>query len=639
MSISGLLKVLCLFCAFAVAGKAYADNRLYVEDFTVSNYDVQEVPVLLDNTDEIAAFNFTLSLPDGIKLVGQKLTERAASSMQVVYNGETGIMGVISFQPNRCFSGNEGPVLVLSLQAEPGALLRNKTEYLRLSEITLSDGTGSQGWHPEAVSATVTMLAGEFAVTAQEAAYVVRPEVPATVALGLENSADVSGFQADIVVPEGFTVDENSFKMTSRCVEGINLLVYPQTDGVTYRVLMFNMAGGNVINLPVQGAESDVVFTFDVTAPATFTDAHADIQVKDVIVTALGNQQFNAGTAAIALENGKVPYDAAMAEVARLRQALADALATIAEEAADVKDNFTGEDITVQIDALEAALNKAYTDGTPATGYAALLEPVPAIDEAIAKLVADAKAAQEVENARKAANEAAYKADLETIAGLQEQLDAAKADIAENYPAFDATDGAKAIQDAIDAAKAAADAAYEAVAKEGTYSNTVDADSIKEAIAKLVTDAKAAQDAEDARKAANEEAYKADLETIAGLQKELDDAVAEIAENYPGYDAAEDQKAIQEAIDAAKAAADKAYADVAEAGTYTNTVDAAGIRDLIEKMMEAAEMTGIDTIMVEVEAGNAAIYNLQGVRLNAPARGQMNIVVDKAGKAFKIFVR
>ena len=189
------------------------------------------------------------------------------------------------------------------------------------------------------------------------------------------------------------------------------------------------------------------------------------------------------------------------------------------------------------------------------------------------------------------------------------------------------------------AAKAAADAAYEAVAKEGTYSNTVDADSIKEAIAKLVTDAKAAQDAEDARKAANEEAYKADLETIAGLQKELDDAVAEIAESYPGYDAAEDQKAIQEAIDAAKAAADKAYADVAEAGTYTNTVDAAAIRDLIEKMMEAAEMTGIDTIMVEVEAGNAAIYNLQGVRLNAPARGQMNIVVDKAGKAFKIFVR
>lgn len=541
MSISGLLKYLCLFCALVASGKAWADNTLRVEDFTISNYDVQEVPVLLDNTDAIAGIQFTLSLPEGIELVGQpRLTERAASSMQVYYEKSTGVCAVMSFQTNRCFSGNEGAVLILSLQAEPGALLRNSTGNLTLSEIVLSDGTGNGG-ELDDVNATVTMLAGEFAVTSQDAAYVVRPEVPATVAVGLENSAEVKAFQADIVVPEGFTVDVNSFKMTSRCVEGITCTVNLLTDGVTYRVLMFDAAGGgNVINLPEQGAESDVIFTFDVTAPATFADARAEIQIKEVEVSALGNQAFDGGTTAIVLENGKVPYDSAMAEVARLRQALADALATIAEEAADVKDNFTGEDITAQIDALEAALSQAYTDGTPATGYAALLEPVPAIDEAIAKLVADAKAAQE---------------------------------------------------------------------------------------------------AEAARRAANEEAYNADLETIAGLQTELDNAVADIAENYPGYDAAEDQKAIQDAIDDAKAAADKAYADVAEEGTYSNTVDADSIRDLIEKMMEAAEMTGIDTIMVEVEAGNAAIYNLQGVRLNTPARGQMNIVVDKAGKAFKIFVR
>ena len=544
MSISGLLKFLCLFCALIAAGKVSAEeqpNILRVEDFTISNYDVQEVPVLLDNQDQIGALNFTLSLPEGITTVGQpKLTERAASSMQVVYDTETGIYGIISFQPNRCFSGNEGAVLILSVQAEPGALLRNSKGYLTLSEITLSDGTGSQGWHPDPVKATVTMLAGEFAVTSQEADYVVRPEVATTVSVGLENSADVSGFQADIVVPEGFTVDQNSFKMSPRCVEGINLIVYPQTDGVTYRVLMFNMTGGNVITLPTPGAESDVIFTFDVTAPATFEDAHADVKVENVVVTALGNQEFNGGTCLIGFENGKVPYDAAMSEVARLRQALTDALATIATEAPDVKDDFTGEDITTAIDNLETALNAAYEGGTPAAGYEEILQPVASIDEAIAK---------------------------------------------------------------------------------------------------LITDAKAAQEAEAARQAANAEAYKADLDIIAGLQNDLDAAVAEIAEKYPNYDATADKSAIQEAIDAAKEAADAAFAAVAEEGTYSNTIDSENIKSLIEKMMDAAEQTGIDSIMVEVEAGTAAVYNLQGVRLTTPARGQMNIVVDKAGKAFKIFVR
>ena len=162
---------------------------------------------------------------------------------------------------------------------------------------------------------------------------------------------------------------------------------------------------------------------------------------------------------------------------------------------------------------------------------------------------------------------------------------------------------------------------------------------IEEAIAKLVADAKAAQEAEDARKAANEKAYKADLETIAGLQDQLDAAVAEISEKYPAFDVDEAKKAAQDAIDEAKAAADAAYEAVANEGEYTNTVDSDAIKAAIDKLLADAETSGIDSILVEVESGNASVYNLQGVKISAPAKGQMNIIVDKSGNAYKVFVK
>lgn len=262
--------------------------------------------------------------------------------------------------------------------------------------------------------------------------------------------------------------------------------------------------------------------------------------MNNVVVTALGNQTFDGGVAKIGMENGKVPYDAAMAEVARLREALAKALETIATDAPDVADKFKGEAIAAQIDTLEAAVKKAFEDGTPAAGYEAVLAPVPAIDEAIAKLVADAKAAQEIETARQKANADAYKADLDAIEALQGKLDAAAAEVAEKYPDFDATKDKEAAQAAIDAAKAAALAAYEKVAKEGNYENTV---------------------------------------------------------------------------------------------------DTAKIEELIQALLDAAAMSGIDSIIIDAEAGNAAIFNLQGVKLAHPVQGQMHIVVDKAGKAYKVFIR
>jgi len=182
----------------------------------------------------------------------------------------------------------------------------------------------------------------------------------------------------------------------------------------------------------------------------------------------------------------------ANAEIAKLEAALADALTEIATAAPDVKDDFKGEEISDQIEDLKEAVNKAYEDKTIVENYDELMAPTAAINAAIAKLIEDAKAAQAdyEDQLRRAANQAAYEADMEIIKGLQQKLDIAVDMIKMVYPDYDVETAAKAVQDAIDAEADKAAAALAAVEEEGTYENTVDSAAIEAMIEKLKEEAK-----------------------------------------------------------------------------------------------------------------------------------------------------
>ena len=162
---------------------------------------------------------------------------------------------------------------------------------------------------------------------------------------------------------------------------------------------------------------------------------------------------------------------------------------------------------------------------------------------------------------------------------------------------------------------------------------------IRTAIEKLITDAKAAQKDEEARQAANLEAYEADLAIIEALEKELDEAIETVKKDWPTYNYASDKDAIEDAIEAQRAQADAAYAAVADEGTYTNTVNATAIREMIEKMLTDAREAGITLIYGEELDANDKIYNLQGVQLAEPVKGQINVIVRANGTTEKVYVK
>lgn len=107
---------LLLFCGSAL----FAQNTLTVPSVTIAKGKSMSLPVRMNNTADIVAVQFTLTLPDGITLDTENcvLAERAAGhSLTVRSIGEKRYMAVIFSSTNAAIDGSAGKLLSLNLTA------------------------------------------------------------------------------------------------------------------------------------------------------------------------------------------------------------------------------------------------------------------------------------------------------------------------------------------------------------------------------------------------------------------------------------------------------------------------------------------------------------------------------------------
>lgn len=735
------LKALLLL-AMALLGGTAADaaNRLYIDDFTIESYDARRVNVMFDFDDDIAALNFDVVLPEGLTMVGEpvKNPDVFAQGQTLQFNPANNRVLVVSMQ-KRTFIGKSGVLCSFNVQAQPGMLESNRNVEMKLSRIALATPEASEINVPDAV-AQITLQAADVAATSSLTDFVINPGGSREIGVGMDNSVTAVGAQLEIRLPQGFSVKNEAFNLTSRGGNGALVAVYPLNGANGYRLVISDFSGAAAIN----GNSGDFV-KFEVEAPADFSASEALIEITGLKISGRNNQSFSGTPCTIKVVNGKDAYTKAMAETARLEQLLADALTEISTAAPDVKDSFKGEEISTDIQSLKDAIQTAYEDLTLNADYNQVMLPVAAIEAAIAKLMEDAKAAQKAyddEVAAEAARQEAYKNATAQISALEQKLSEAMTVIATE--AADVKDGFKGtdIKVDINALKAAVEKAYadktivsgydslmapvpaieSAIAKlvedakaaqkayeenaalaaaldnanerlaglEKTLADalvTIAADApdvkgqfsgveitaqiaalredvlkafndkslvekyaevmtpaaaIESAIAKLVEDAKAAQkayEAEQARQAANLAAYEADLKTIEGLQTKLDQTVDNIRTLFPAFDVDTEKKAAQDAISAQKEQAEDAYMAVAEEGTYKNTVDTAAIEKMIADLLAKAKNSGVEEILGEDIENVVAIYTEGGMRMKALQQGKINIVVFKDGTSRKVYVK
>ena len=609
------MKLAVLLVAAMTCFAAGAANRVYVEPFNIVDETPVDVPVLMDNDVDIMSLQFRIDLPAELELVGQpERTDRLRNGQEITFQG-VGVV-VLSME-GKPVAGNSGAIMTLKVKAKDG-MLENKVVSFGLSKIVMGDTNNNKVQNSTKESVDVTLgEQPEYVFSASQPEAVVSAGTTFPVEVCLSNNFALGGMQFRLTMPEGFDVVNTDIKLSNRLSLGTRLYKTVRPDG-SIKFVVSDMS-----SVKIADAGEGPLFILYVSVPEGYNDYEGKIIVSDIEASTVPSDGGATNTVSVdckgfevKIVNGGRYLSDAETVVAGLRADLAAALATIAAEAADVKDNFTGADITAAIEAIETAAREAAANGTLPAEYAAVVtDPAAAVSRSIEQLVADAKAAQkafEDEAARKAANEAAYQASLAEIQRLTDKLNEMKQTAAASYPDATVDTQVAAAQAAIDKAKAEADAARAAVADEGNYSYAVDTAAI-EALIKAVGDEAAKQqaavDAEKARVAANEAAHKAVLDEIAALQASLDATKAAAAESYPDANVDKQVAAAQAAIDKAKAEAAAAKAAVKDEGNYSYAVDKATIEALITAVSnEAARDQAAKDAEAKRVADNEAAY-------------------------------
>ena len=609
------MKLAALLVAAMTCFSAGAANRVYVEPFNIVDETPVDVPVLMDNDVDIMSVQFRIDLPAELELVGQpERTDRLSNGQEVMFKG-VGV--VILSMEGKPFAGNSGAILTLKVKVKDG-MLENKVVSFGLSKIEMGDTNNKKVQNSTKESVDVTLgEQPEYVFSASQPEAVVSAGTTFPVEVCMSNNFALGGMQFRLRMPEGFDVVNTDIKLSNRLSLGTRLHKTVRPDG------SMNFVVCDKSSVKIADAGEGPIFILYVSVPEGYNDYEGKITVSDVVASTVPYDGGATNTVSVdckgfevKIVNGGRYLSDAETVVAGLRADLAAALATIAAEAADVKDNFTGADITAAIEAIETAAREAAANGTLPAEYAAVVtDPAAAVSSSIEQLVADAKAAQkafEDEAARKAANEAAYQASLAEIQRLTDKLNEMEQTAAASYPDATVDTQVAAAQAALDKAKAEADAARAAVADEGNYSYAVDTAAI-EALIKAVGDEaakqQAAADAEKARVAANEAAHNAVLDEIAALQASLDATKAAAAESYPDADVDKQVAAAQAAIDKAKTEAEAAKAAVKDEGNYSYAVDKATIEALITAVTnEAARDQAAKDAEAKRVADNEAAY-------------------------------
>lgn len=273
--------------------EANAENRLEIspDPIIISSYEPSTISIMLDNTDPVVALNFDIALPQGMKLDGSFVSsEDRVPATTVLDYVELGTnryrVALVSFS-NKPLKENEGAIITFDVKAEDGVLDDFSEGYMVLDAIQLAgSGSGNPGEIAPSYEcnadfrAEVKFSQGTFEMTVPEEDYTYTSGETFTMSVGMDNSIAVKGIGFKIQVPEGFVIDEDSFKRVRLNSAALISTNFDATLGIcVVEVLTIN-------GQPVIEEEGTGTFlTFDVTAPESFDQLKSEVRFYECNVS------------------------------------------------------------------------------------------------------------------------------------------------------------------------------------------------------------------------------------------------------------------------------------------------------------------------------------------------------------------
>ena len=603
---------MALMMVLAISGtlSVLAGNRLVLNDggpIAIKPGETKEITVNLVNDEVIYAMQFDMDftspnveiVPGSFKINEERIDRECFIATMIQQPDAKWRIALLTkdFTP---IEGAEGALGTFQIRAKSTFSAADNAQIL----FSTCSGGNRQGKKVLIDSPTyqaITPMVGSLSTGEQ--AFSIKPGGTHKVDVVLKNDIYFCGLQADITLPEGLHIEKKSngkknFQYSERLSSNFAISSI-EKNGIV-RVVLSSLPIDKI--QPYKDGDG-VIFSFNVVADPDFvTDENSAIVFSNVLAANETTEySLDITDAHVSVTSLKPINDAAYArlaeEVAALQKALDDAKAKVAEECPDVAENYaeTVETIQSLINAIQSDLDAKNADCALTEASTLDAEAVKGVNDAIAKYINEAAAAQ-AEHLKKLANEAAYMRLTEAVATVQARFDEVKATIEKDYAnvAAQFVDTEAAIQGDIDQKKAELQAQYEAVKLD--ENSTIDLEAIKAAVEQLLADAKAA----NAKLVANEAAYVRLTEEIAAVQARFDEVKATIEKDYANVAAqfADAEAAIQADIDQKKAELQAQYEAVKL--DENSTIDLEAIKAAIEQLL--ADAKAADAKLVANEA-------------------------------------
>ena len=603
---------MALMMVLAISGtlSVLAGNRLVLNDggpIAIKPGETKEITVNLVNDEVIYAMQFDMDftspnveiVPGSFKINEERIDRECFIATMIQQPDMKWRIALLTkdFTP---IAGTEGALGTFKIRATSNFSSADDAQIL-FSTCSGGDRQGKKVLIDCPNYQAITPMVGSLCTGEQ--AFSIKPGGTHKVDVVLKNDIYFCGLQADITLPEGLHIEKKSNgKMNFQYSERLssNFAISSGEKNGIVRVALSSLPIDKI--QPYKDGDG-VIFSFNVVADPDFaTDENSAIVFSNVLAANETTEySLDITDAHVSVTSLKPINDAAYArlaeEVAALQKALDDAKAKVAEECPDVAENYaeTVETIQSLINAIQSDLDAKNADCALTEASTLDAEAVKGVNDAIAKYINEAAAAQ-AEHLKKLANEAAYMRLTEAVATVQARFDEVKATIEKDYAnvAAQFVDTEAAIQGDIDQKKAELQAQYEAVSLD--ENSTIDLEAIKAAVEQLLADAKAA----NAKLVANEAAYVRLTEEIAAVQARFDEVKSIIEKDYANVAAqfVDTEAAIQGDIDQKKAELQAQYEAVEL--DENSTIDLEAIKAAIEQLLADAKVA--DAKLVANEA-------------------------------------
>ena len=567
-----------LMATFCLCTSAWAENKVVIDNINILPGGEAVVNVDLQNEDNImSSIQMDVVIPDGvdvkegsIKFVGNRVDEEDFFLyMQKQEGAKVYRIAVLPQDLNSSFAGNQGNLLQFTVTANSNLKPKQQIE---VKSIVGSD-TNAEKYVMSDFTVDVQQMVGSFAISAAtEGDLLLKPSVEGNsqrISFSLSNTISVRALEAVITLPEGAQAvmnEKGSVKIDRGSRVPTNLKFSSSVIDNKVKVVLSGLTAD-----VLQGTEGEV-FAFYVSGTEALAE-NSEVTVSNVILSDNAASSFDVYEShSLNLINMDKVYLAPAQEIlSNINTTLEEALTTISEECADVKDSTSVQEavdsVKTMITELTNAITAAYEDETLASDYDNIVAPQEEIMAAIAALVDTAKQAQADYETEQALN-AAYAQATEMVDSLTQILTDSVAVIAQTCPDVKESEEVLTAKATIETQIAALSEAIEAAKADGSLTAELEnilapKDEIAAAIAALVETAKQAQADYETEQALNA-AYAQATQMVDSLNKILTDSVAVIAQTCPDVKESEEVltakaaietqiAALSEAIEAAKA--------------------------------------------------------------------------------------